>query len=204
MKRKDIPFENLKYLIPESTEKTREEIKKYSTEFLINEIIPSQKRLEEQARQENRVNALLLIHENLKVMEERLLQEGIELPPPKKQTVTGKKEQKPLQLIDLFKEPSQFNQIIEILADKSFCDRHSYVWKDQSKGNKATFAALMKDLYNKLYLKRDFSKDGIELKEIAKNTFSLSIGSDYARKAKHDNLDANLKELIPYASTLPK
>jgi hypothetical protein len=121
-----------------------------------------------------------------------------------KASISDSKKHENLELHQFFKEPSQFRQVIEILADKDFCDRHTYVWKDQSKGNKETFAALMKDLHFKGYLNRDYSKNGVELKEIAQTTFKLSISQTTARKASHDKLDTNLKELIPYASTLPE
>lgn len=129
---------------------------------------------------------------------------SIQEEPTQKVNTSTVTEQKPLELIDFFKESSLYIKVIGILADAGYYDRNSRIWKDRSNGNKETFAALMKDLYFKGYLKSDFSKDGSELKEIARNTFNLSISQTTARKASHDKLDTNLKELIPYACTLPE
>lgn len=119
--------------------------------------------------------------------------------PEAPETNTSTEEIKPKQLIDLFEKPLLFPKIIKILADNDYCDRHTYVWKDSGSGNKGIFAALMKNLHHKEYLRRDFN-NAEEIVEIAINTFKFKIS---ARTVRGSNLSDDLKDLIPYASSLP-
>ena len=100
---------------------------------------------------------------------------------------------------DLFDNTAYYDFIVQLLIDENFIDPHSYIWIDTAKGSKSLLIAILRDLRTKKYYKDAVILTLQMYKDIAKNTFgvTLSIPSVKASKTKN-NLQRNL---IPYTSS---
>lgn len=113
-------------------------------------------------------------------------------------SVYFKKSEK-VNLMLLFKEPSKYLKVIEILANKGYCDKHTKKWIDKSGAYKKTFAGLMKDLFTKDYLKRELTNK--EIINIGEYTFGVKLEERTIHKAYLPEIKGQ-EAILPYASTL--
>ncbi len=106
--------------------------------------------------------------------------------------VTGKIE-------TLFESISKYKTIMELLVSKKYVSPHTYVWMDDTKGNKGYLAALVKDLHGKGYYKDKKRPSNEQIKKICKESFGWEVGIDTIKKVKAKNFDF---KFIPVASTI--
>jgi hypothetical protein len=100
-------------------------------------------------------------------------------------------------LIDLFEKTSDYFLIINILVEKGHIHEKSYLWIDLEKGWRGLLIAILKDLKNKGYFKREIKITNQTYLSVAQNTFGQSISLDTIKKSNPAN--QNL-EMIPNAS----
>jgi hypothetical protein len=88
-----------------------------------------------------------------------------------------------------------YEKVKEIL--KPWTDQSTGKWADFDKGYRGLAAAVLKDLYNKKYFKKDIPKlTNKRIIEIAKNSFGLKIAIDTVKTSKPEKFPHYLK-LIP-------
>jgi hypothetical protein len=107
------------------------------------------------------------------------------------------------ELSQLFEKTSRYNYIINLLAndDNKLCDPITKIWVDNKKGSKGYIIAIMKDLNNKGYFKKEIKTVTNEMYQMmALNTFKKEVKIETVKKAKPEKFNLGF---IPYASTLP-
>lgn len=113
----------------------------------------------------------------------------------------SKKDELPEKLESLFESISKYKTVMEILVTKELIHSNTYLWKDETKGNKAFLAALIKDLRGKKYFKADIQLTPVQIKNICVNSFGWKIAIDTIKHAKAENFDFSF---IPLSSTIPQ
>ena len=104
-----------------------------------------------------------------------------------------------LTLLDLFESVSKYNYIMNLLADKGYCQPNTYIWKDEMKGNKGLLAAIIKYLHKQGYYKNNKKPTNEQIILIAKNTFGWELKIDTVKRTNPNNFDLSF---IPQSSTI--
>lgn len=92
-------------------------------------------------------------------------------------------------LMSIFRKPSEYDGIMEILVKKGYCQPKTFFWKFEKSGNKKLLASTIKFLHKQGYYKENKMPSGKEIKAIAKNTFGCDmsvetikgVNSDYCK-----------------------
>jgi len=117
----------------------------------------------------------------------------------------GKSIQNPiakLELSAIFEKTSHYNQIMELLVKHGQCHPNTYLWKDDKAAYKKIIVGLIKLLHLYKYFIDNTKPSSKEIKEIAKNTFSVDISIATIDHTKNEDLDKRSLSFIPYASEL--
>jgi len=101
---------------------------------------------------------------NRKIYREKIIDETIVVQPTHQ-----------LCLIEIFKKEEQYIMILGLLREKKLIAANSTIWIDNAKGKKTTIIELLKTLQIKGYynVKRGITYE--QIKDIAHNTFGVSI-----------------------------
>ncbi len=99
----------------------------------------------------------------------------------------------------IFDSISKFKSIMELLVKEKLVVEHTYIWKDEGKGNKSYLAAFIKALHGKGYYKDDKMPTNNQIKSICINSFGWYVGIDTIKRAKSINFDFSF---IPPASSI--
>lgn len=103
-------------------------------------------------------------------------------------------------LFSCFESPTKYIKVMNILADKELIHPNTYIWKDKKAANKKLLIALLKDMEGKQYFKPEINLNWELCRIIVENPFRLPVKSN---KTFYDaTLQPDLKDLIPYASTM--
>ena len=101
-------------------------------------------------------------------------------------------------LKQLFSDEKEFDEIMQILANKELIDKDSLKWKDTKNGAKGLCFALIRDINDKGYLQDDVKMNKELCRAIAWQTFGFTIGLRTFHNAK---LSPNEKGIIPQRKT---
>ncbi len=101
--------------------------------------------------------------------------------------------------IDLFRNVSDYNEIIELLARRELIDPVTKIWIDTKKGKATYLIAILKDLKGKGYYKTPASVENKTYRSIAINTFGMSLKIDTVKRANPLNFHLNF---IPPCSSI--
>ncbi len=104
----------------------------------------------------------------------------------------------PLTLFDVFKSPSKYQKIMDILINQGYCQAGTFIWKDERKGNKSLLVSILKFLHIQGYYKEDKKLKNKQIKAVAKNTFGMNIGDSIIGSTKPDDFKLGF---IPPSST---
>ena len=130
------------------------------------------------------INAQLKIWDNEQVIS----------PPP----TDHRKPKLPERLEFIFKDVSKYKEVMEILVSKELIYPNTY-FRNEKKCGKGLLCALLKDIEGKGYYKDEITMNYEICKEICKNTFKTTIGSN---KTYYTELPPHQKGIIPIASTI--
>jgi hypothetical protein len=128
--------------------------------------------------------------------------EARNLPPPLVKSLHSEQQSKSYKrgihdLKDAFENASQYIAIMNLLADKMYCQPKTHVWKDKKKGYKCFLVALLKDLHLKGYYRNKKELKHEEIKRVAQNTFGVNMSIDTIKRAEVNSASLSF---IPYAS----
>jgi len=98
-----------------------------------------------------------------------------------------------------FESISKYKYVMELLVSENHVHPNTYIWKDESNGNKSFLAALIKDLHGKNYYKLNIKPTNIETKGICQESFGRNISLDTIKKSHSKSFDFTF---IPYASEI--
>ena len=107
--------------------------------------------------------------------------------------------QNPKKLSEAFESISKYQYIMNLLVERQYCHPHTFIWKDDGKGNKELLAAIIKQLHSLGYYKENCRPTNEQIRIIAKNTFGWEVAIDTIKKAKPGHFDLTF---IPIASTI--
>ena len=110
-----------------------------------------------------------------------------------------KKVKLPTGLEHLFEHISKYKKVMEILVSRSLVEPTTYIWKDESKGNKAYLAAFIKDLHAKGFYKNNTRPTNEQIRQICKTSFGWDVGIDTVKHTKASDFDFTF---IPMASII--
>ena len=99
----------------------------------------------------------------------------------------------------LFCSISKYKYVMKLLGDKGLVYHNTYIWKDETKGNKACLAALIKDWHGKKYYKGNTRPTNEQIKETCKIFFGLDVSIDTIKRTKANDFEFSF---IPIASTI--
>ena len=112
--------------------------------------------------------------------------------------INKSKSDESLTLSDIFDEISKYKTIMEILVNQKLIHSGTYIWKDETKGNKGYLASLIKNLHGKQYFKGNAKPTSKQIELICKNTFGWNVSDGTIKHTKPDDFDFSF---IPPAST---
>ncbi|MGP8216482.1 MAG: hypothetical protein ACLQQ4_13015 [Bacteroidia bacterium] len=102
-------------------------------------------------------------------------------------------------LSDIFSDEAKYKYIMNLLVDKGYCQKETFIWKDGKKGNKGLLAAIIKQLHPQGYYKDNKKPSNEQIQEIAKNTFGCEISISTIEKSNSTTYDVSF---IPLAATI--
>jgi hypothetical protein len=92
---------------------------------------------------------------------------------------------------DLFEDEAKYERILNLLVEKGYCQADTFIWKDETNGNKGFLVAILKHLHKLKYYKGNQRPTSQQIKEIAKDTFGLKISLDTIKRARPDQFDVS-------------
>jgi len=118
--------------------------------------------------------------------------------PPETASKDEKPEKKPeyTKLIEAFETTSKYHKIMNLLADKEYCEHNTFIWNK----DKGILIFLLKFLHKRKYYKDNRKLKNSEIVNIALNTFGISLSVSYVKQYKEE--DSPIKKLIPIEYTL--
>lgn len=117
-----------------------------------------------------------------------------------KEIKNNEKSQPKIKFEMIFAKTSHFNYIMELLVKNNLCQAGTYIWKDEAPGSKGLLVAILKFLHLQGYYKENKKLKHQEIKEVAQNTFGISIGIDTIKRTPPSSIHMTFS--IPLASTV--
>jgi hypothetical protein len=101
-----------------------------------------------------------------------------------------------LTLESVFADKDQYSCIMQLLVERNSCEEATFFWKDRGKGFKNFIVCILRDLGNKNYYRCKTGLSNGQIRDIALNTFHVSIAPD---TIKHAKIDKSYLKFIPVA-----